>query len=428
MFDTTHSERDFELASSVIPGGVNSPVRAARAVDRNPVFVERGQGSHLWDVDGNEYVDYVGSWGPLICGHAHPEVVEALCHAAQRGSTFGAPTEAETALAAEICKAYPAISKVRLVNSGTEATMSALRLARAATGRDYVIKFEGCYHGHADSLLVKAGSGALTMGVPSSSGVPEATAEKTLVANYNDSQSVLDLFDAFDGRVAAVIVEPVAGNMGVVAPTPAFLNDLRLLTLERGSVLIFDEVMTGFRVAYGGASDYYGIRPDLTCLGKVIGGGLPLAAFGGSAALMDQLAPLGPVYQAGTLSGNPLAVAGGLATLRLLQKPGVYEDLFSKTVTLARGIEEIAQRCKVPIRVNRVGAMFSVFFTDEDVSDYRSACSSDAQRYSRYYRSMLEAGVYLAPSQFEAAFVSTAHGEHDIAFTLEQAERAMSAL
>lgn len=428
MFDTTHSERDFELASSVIPGGVNSPVRAARAVDRNPVFVERGQGSHLWDVDGNEYVDYVGSWGPLICGHAHPEVVEALCHAAQRGSTFGAPTEGETALAEEICKAYPAISKVRLVNSGTEATMSALRLARAATGRDYVIKFEGCYHGHADSLLVKAGSGALTMGVPSSSGVPAATAEKTLVANYNDSQSVLDLFDAFDGSVAAVIVEPVAGNMGVVAPTPAFLNDLRLLTLERGSVLIFDEVMTGFRVAYGGASDYYGIRPDLTCLGKVIGGGLPLAAFGGSADLMDQLAPLGPVYQAGTLSGNPLAVAGGLATLRLLQKPGVYEDLFSQTAALAQGIEEIAQRCKVPIRVNRVGAMFSVFFTDEDVSDYRSACSSDAQRYSRYYRSMLEAGIYLAPSQFEAAFMSTAHDEHDIAFTLEQAERIMSAL
>lgn len=428
MFDTTHSERDFELASAVIPGGVNSPVRAARAVDRNPVFLKRGHGSHVWDVDGNEYVDYVGSWGPLICGHAHPDVVEALCRAAEQGCTFGAPTEAETVLAEEICKAHQAIDKVRLVNSGTEATMSALRLARAATGRDYVIKFEGCYHGHADSLLVKAGSGALTMGVPSSGGVPEAIAEKTLVANYNDSQSVLELFDAYDGRIAAVIVEPVAGNMGVVAPTPAFLNDLRLLTLERGSMLIFDEVMTGFRVGYGGASKYYGILPDLTCLGKVIGGGLPLAAFGGPAELMDQLSPLGPVYQAGTLSGNPLAVAGGIATLRLLQQPGVYEELFAKTATLADGLEDIARRCGVPAQVNRVGAMFSVFFTEQDVVDYRSACTSDAQRYSRYYRSMLEAGIYLAPSQFEATFVSTAHTERDIVFTLEQAERALSAL
>lgn len=428
MFDTSQSERDFQLASQVIPGGVNSPVRAALAVDRNPVFLSRGQGSHVWDVDGNEYIDYVGSWGPLICGHTHPDVVEALCAAARNGSSFGAPTEGETALAQEICQAYPAIEKVRLVNSGTEATMSALRLARAATGRDYVVKFEGCYHGHADSLLVKAGSGSMTMGVPSSAGVPEAIAEKTLVAQFNDSMSVLDLFDEYQGRIAAVIVEPVPGNMGVVLPKPAFLNDLRLLTLERGSLLIFDEVMTGYRVAYGGASNHYGMLPDLTCLGKVIGGGLPLAAFGGRADLMDQLSPSGSVYQAGTLSGNPLAVAGGLATLKLLQQPGVHERLCATTAALARGIEDIARRCGVPVRVNQVGAMFSVFFTDEDVVDYRSARAADSQRYSRYYRAMLEEGVYLAPSQFEAAFVSTAHSEQDVANTLERLERVMPTL
>lgn len=428
MFDTSQSERDFQLASQVIPGGVNSPVRAAVAVDRNPVFLSRGQGSHVWDVDGNEYVDYVGSWGPLICGHAHPDVVGALCSAARNGTSFGAPTEGETALAQEICQAYPAIEKVRLVNSGTEATMSALRLARAVTGRDYVVKFEGCYHGHADSLLVKAGSGSMTMGVPSSAGVPEAVAEKTLVAQFNDSMSVLDLFDEYQGRIAAVIVEPVPGNMGVVLPKPAFLNDLRLLTLERGSLLIFDEVMTGYRVAYGGASSFYGMLPDLTCLGKVIGGGLPLAAFGGRADLMDRLSPSGSVYQAGTLSGNPLAVAGGLATIKLLQQPGVHERLCVTTATLAHGIEDIAQRCGVPVRVNQVGAMFSVFFTDEDVVDYRSARTADLQRYSRYYRAMLEAGVYLAPSQFEAAFVSTAHSEQDVADTLERLERVMPTL
>lgn len=306
--------------------------------------------------------------------------------------------------------------------------MSALRLARGATGRDYIVKFEGCYHGHSDSLLVKAGSGALTNGNPSSAGVPKEVAEKTLVARYNDSESVAALFDQYRERIAAVIVEPVAGNMGVVPPDPGFLLDLRALTLEQGTVLIFDEVMTGFRVDYGGASRYYGVLPDLVCLGKVIGGGLPLAAFGGRADLMQGLAPLGPVYQAGTLSGNPLAVAGGLATLKLLQEPGTYENLFKTTADLADGLEGIARDCGVPLQVNRVGAMFSAFFADEPVVDYESACNADADRFARYYRAMLEAGVYLAPSQFEAAFVSTAHSGQDIAFTLEQAERAMRAL
>lgn len=355
MLDTTRSEEAFRIACRVIPGGVDSPVRAARAVGRNPVFLARGEGSHVWDVDGNGYVDYVGSWGPLICGHAHPAVVEALCRAAQQGSSFGAPTEAETALAEEIRRAYDAVEMVRFVNSGTEATMSALRLARGATGRDYIVKFEGCYHGHSDGLLVKAGSGALTNGRPSSAGVPKDVAEKTLVARYNDSESVAALFEEYRERIAAVIVEPVAGNMGVVPPDPGFLLDLRALTLEQGTVLIFDEVMTGFRVDYGGASRYYGVLPDLVCLGKVIGGGLPLAAFGGRADLMQGLAPLGPVYQAGTLSGNPLAVAGGLATLKLLQEPGTYESLFKAAADLADGLEGIARDCGVPLQVNRVG-------------------------------------------------------------------------
>ncbi|OUO92033.1 glutamate-1-semialdehyde-2,1-aminomutase [Gordonibacter sp. An230] len=425
MLETCKSDQAYRRACQVIPGGVDSPVRAARAVGRTPLFLAHGEGAHVQDVDGNRYVDYVGSWGPLICGHAHPEVVEAVCRAAQAGCSFGAPTEAETELALEVRKACDAVEMVRFVNSGTEATMSALRLARAATGRDYIVKFEGCYHGHSDGLLVKAGSGALTNGVPSSAGVPADVAEKTLVARYNDSQSVADLFDRYHEKIAAVIVEPVAGNMGVVPPDPGFLLDLRALTLSEGAVLIFDEVMTGFRVDRGGAVRYYGVLPDLVCLGKVIGGGLPLAAFGGRAELMRGLAPEGPVYQAGTLSGNPLAVAAGLATLRLLQKPGVFERLVDATETLAAGIEGIAGRAGVPVQVNRVGAMFSVFFSDEPVTDYESACASDSQRYARYYRAMLEAGVYLAPSQYEAAFMSTAHTDHDIAFTLEQVERVM---
>ncbi|WP_139652674.1 glutamate-1-semialdehyde 2,1-aminomutase [Raoultibacter phocaeensis] len=428
MFDTAKSEQAFARASKVIPGAVNSPVRAARAVGRTPVFLESGSGPYVWDADGNRYIDYVGSWGPLICGHAHPAVVEAVCEAASRGTSFGAPTEAETVLAEEIAKANRSVDRVRLVNSGTEAAMSAIRLARGATGRDSIIKFEGCYHGHADSLLVKAGSGALTLGVPSSSGVPQALVEKTLVADYNDADSVRALFEEHEGSIAAVIVEPVAGNMGVVAPAPGFLAELRSITREHDSLLIFDEVMTGFRVAYGGASALYGIDPDLTCFGKVIGGGLPLAAFGGRADLMEQLAPLGPVYQAGTLSGNPLAVACGLATLRLLQEPGTYEHLCAHTSALACGIRDIADRFGVPLRVNCEGAMFSVFFTEHEVVDYRSACAADADTYARYYRAMLEAGVYLAPSQFEAAFVSTAHSERDIAYTLERIEHVVAAL
>lgn len=428
MFDTSKSEQAYQRAIKVIPGGVNSPVRAALAVDRNPVFLAQGKGSSVWDVDGNRYIDYVGSWGPLICGHAHPHVIEAIQQAAQKGTTFGAPTEAESALAEQICKTFDSIEKVRLVNSGTEATMSALRLARGVTQRDYVVKFEGCYHGHADSLLVKAGSGALTMGVPSSGGVPKDVADKTLVAQYNDIESVRALFDEYKERIAAVIIEPVAGNMGVVAARQDFLTDLRDITQEQGSLLIVDEVMTGFRVAQRGATSVYGIDPDLICLGKVIGGGLPLAAFGGKSSFMDQLAPLGPVYQAGTLSGNPLAVAAGLATLELLQAPGVYENLFEKTMTLACGIREIGDRCKVPLQVNQVGAMFSIFFSADEVVDYSSASRADAKLFSRYYRGMLEAGVYLAPSQFEAAFVSTMHTDSDISLTLKRAESVISQL
>ena len=399
------SEQLFERAKRVLPGGVNSPVRAYRAVGMAPRFITRADGAYIYDEDGKRYIDYVCSWGPMILGHNHPVIREAVERAVKDGLSFGAPTRREVEIAELMIGMVPNIEMVRMVNSGTEAVMSALRLARGATGRDKLIKFEGCYHGHSDSLLVKAGSGALTNGNPSSAGVPKEVAEKTLVARYNDSESVAALFDQYRERIAAVIVEPVAGNMGVVPPDPGFLLDLRALTLEQGTVLIFDEVMTGFRVDYGGASRYYGVLPDLVCLGKVIGGGLPLAAFGGRADLMQGLAPLGPVYQAGTLSGNPLAVAGGLATLKLLQEPGTYENLFKTTADLADGLEGIARDCGVPLQVNRVGAMFSAFFTDEPVVDYESACNADADRFARYYRAMLEAGVYLAPSQFEAAFV-----------------------
>ena len=429
MLDTTRSEEAFRIACRVIPGGVDSPVRAARAVGRNPVFLARGEGAHVWDVDGNGYVDYVGSWGPLICGHAHPAVVEALCRAAQQGSSFGAPTEAETALAEEIRRAYDAVEMVRFVNSGTEATMSALRLARGATGRDYIVKFEGCYHGHSDSLLVKAGSGALTNGNPSSAGVPKEVAEKTLVARYNDSESVAALFDQYRERIAAVIVEPVAGNMGVVPPDPGFLLDLRALTLEQGTVLIFDEVMTGFRVDYGGASRYYGVLPDLVCLGKVIGGGLPLAAFGGRADLMQGLAPLGPVYQAGTLSGNPVAMAAGLAQLRYLQEhPQVYGDIAAKADTLAAGLRAAARKHGAPVHVNQVGSLLSPFFTPTDVTCFTDAKGSDVDAYARYFAGMLRRGVYLAPAQFEAMFLSQAHSGEDLERTIQAADEVFGQL
>lgn len=420
-FQDERSNRAFERAKAVIPGGVNSPVRAFRSVGRDPVFIERGEGARLFDIDGNSYIDYVGSWGPLILGHAHPEVIEAIKRKAELGTSYGAPTEIESELAEEVLKAYPSMDKVRMVNSGTEATMSALRLARGVTGRNKIVKFEGCYHGHADSLLIKAGSGALTFGVPTSPGVPGATAATTLSAQYNDLEGLKELFLKEGEDIAGVILEPVTGNMGVVLPEPGFLEGLRELTRQYGALLIFDEVMTGFRVSYGGAQERFGIDPDLTCLGKIIGGGLPVGAYGGKKEYMDQIAPSGPIYQAGTLSGNPLAMAAGLTTLRLLQKPGVYAELERKTLRLAEGLKEIAKEFSLPVWVNSVGGMFSAFFTDQPVKDFASACTSDVERFAVYFRGMLERGVYLAPSQYEAVFLSLAHTEDDITYTLEQA-------
>jgi glutamate-1-semialdehyde 2,1-aminomutase len=396
----------------VIPGGVNSPVRAFRGVGGNPPFLERGEGAHVFDVDGNEYIDYVGSWGPLLLGHCHPEIVAAVREALEKGTSFGAPTEREVELAEAIREAVPSIEMVRLVNSGTEATMSAIRVARGFTGRDLVVKFEGCYHGHVDSLLVKAGSGLATLGIADTQGVPKAFCDTTLALPYNSAEAVEEAFRRHGKRIAAVIVEPVAGNMGVVPPVPGFLESLRRATEHAGALLIFDEVMTGFRVAFGGAQARYGIRPDLTTLGKVIGGGLPVGAYGGRRDVMSRVAPAGPVYQAGTLSGNPLAVSAGLAMLRHLKAhPEVYERL-----------EQLAaQLCAAAPRgvtVNRVGSMFTFFFTEGPVTDYESAKRSDTERFGRYFRAMLERGVYLAPSQFEAAFVSAAHTEEDIRRTV----------
>ncbi len=424
----TKSKAAFERAKRVIPGGVNSPVRAFRSVGRDPVFIERASGAHMWDIDGNEYIDYVGSWGPLILGHAHPEVIAAIGKAAERGTSYGAPTELETELAEVVLKAFPSMQMVRMVNSGTEATMSALRLARGVTGRSKIVKFEGCYHGHADQLLIKAGSGALTLGVPTSPGVPAAIAATTLSASYNDLNGLRDIFELYGEDIAAVIVEPVAGNMGVVLPEPGFLEGLRAITREYGALLIFDEVMTGFRVSYGGAQAYYGIDPDLTCLGKIIGGGLPVGAYGGKRRFMEHIAPSGPVYQAGTLSGNPLAMTAGLTTLRSLQKPGVYEELTAKTQRLAQGLEGLAKEAGLPVWVNTAGAMFSVFFTETPVKDYVSACTSDVERFASYFRGMLERGVYLAPSQYEAVFLSTAHTREDIDKTLEEARQVLKSL
>lgn len=418
----------FERAKAVIPGGVNSPVRAFRSVGRDPVFIEKGEGARLWDIDGNSYIDYVGSWGPLILGHAHPEVVQAIKRTAERGTSYGAPTEIETELAEEVLKAYPSMDMVRMANSGTEATMSALRLVRGVTGRNKIVKFEGCYHGHADSLLIKAGSGALTFGVPTSPGVPDTTAATTLVARYNDLEGLKALFQKQGEEIAGVIVEPVAGNMGVVLPEPGFLEGLRELTQQYGALLIFDEVMTGFRVSYGGAQGRFGIDPDITCLGKIIGGGLPVGAFGGKKKYMDQVAPSGPIYQAGTLSGNPLAMAAGLTTLRLLQKPGVYAELERKTSYLAEGLKEIADEQGLPIWVNSIGAMFSAFFTQQPVRDFASACTSDVERFTSYFQGMLKHGIYLAPSQYEAVFLSLAHTDDDLNYTLEQARMVLKSL
>jgi len=406
------SEKLFSRAQKHIPGGVNSPVRAFRAVGGSPLFIARGKGSHIFDADGNEYIDYIGSWGPLLLGHAHPAIVQAVSEALASGTSFGAPTEREIDLAEAICEAVPSIEMVRLVNSGTEATMSAIRMARGFTGRDLIVKFEGCYHGHVDSLLVKAGSGVATLGLPDSPGVPKSFSDTTIALPFNSTDALERAFGSHGDRIAAAIVEPVVGNMGCVPPEPGFLQALRDITSRHGALLIMDEVMTGFRVAFGGAQELYGIRPDLTTLGKVIGGGLPIGAYGGRADIMSRVAPAGPIYQAGTLSGNPLAVAAGLAMLRYLKShPETYGQLEARTAALCAGAPR-------GTTVNRVGSMFTIFFTSKLVTDYDSAKTSDTTRFAEFHRRMLERGVYWPPSQFEAAFVSAAHTEEDVRKTV----------
>ncbi len=420
------SQRQFEQAKQYIPGGVNSPVRAFQGVGGTPVFLQSGRGAHVRDVEGREYIDYVGSWGPLICGHAHPRIVAALQEQAGQGSSFGAPTEIETELARRICERVTSCEKVRFVSSGTEATMSAIRLARAATGRDEVIKIDGCYHGHVDSLLVRAGSGVMTLGIPGSPGVPEALAALTHVVPFNDLAAVERLLDERGDRVACIILEPIAGNMGVVPPGAGYLDGVREATRRHGVLMILDEVMTGFRVHRGGAQELYGVECDLACFGKVIGGGLPAAAYGGRDEWMSQVAPTGPVYQAGTLSGNPLAMRAGVETLDLLDQPGAYEQLESYAARLESGLIEAARSAGVPATINRVGSMMTAFFNPGPVTDYASAAASDTDRYARYFHAMLSRGVYLAPSQFEAAFVSLAHGDSELSATLAAAGEALS--
>ena len=418
----------FRKAVQYLPGGVNSPVRAFRAVETDPVFIERGEGSRVFDIDGNEYIDYLGSWGPLILGHAHPAVVRAIQETAQRGTSFGAPTELETEMAQLVSEIVPSIEVVRMVNSGTEATMSALRLARGYTGRDKIVKFEGSYHGHADSLLIKAGSGVASLSLPDSPGVPPQVAAHTLTAPYNDLESVKVIFERFGEEIAAVIVEPVAGNMGVVPPLPGFLEGLRKLTREYGALLIFDEVMTGFRVSYQGAQGLYGVTPDLTTLGKVIGGGLPVGAYGGRREIMEQVAPAGPVYQAGTLSGNPLAMVAGLTTLKELGKPGVYESLEKKAAYLEEQFRRNAEEVGIPCQINRVGSMMSLFFTSQPVTNFATAKTSDTKRFARYFQKLLDLGVFIAPSQFEGMFISTAHTQEDLDRTVEAQREALKSL
>ncbi len=419
----------FVAAQQHIPGGVNSPVRAFRGVGGEPVFFQRAEGAYLFDEDGRKYIDYVASWGPMIVGHSHPAVVRAVQETAAKGLSFGAPTALEVEMADRVCAIMPSLEMVRMVNSGTEATMSAIRLARGFTGRDKIVKFEGCYHGHADSLLVKAGSGALTLGVPTSPGVPTGLAQHTITLAYNDIEQVRAAFAEAGGDIACIIVEPVAGNMNCVPPVPGFLEGLRAICDEYGSVLIFDEVMTGFRVALGGAQAVYGVKPDLTTLGKVIGGGMPVGAFGGRRDIMEHIAPLGPVYQAGTLSGNPVAMAAGLANLELISQPGFYEALGARTTQLTTGLRERARAAGVPLSTNQVGAMFGFFFTgDEQVSNFAQVSACDVARFQKFFHAMLEAGIYLAPSAYEAGFVSAAHTEADIEATLAAAERAFAAI
>jgi len=425
---TEQSRRLQERAASMIPGGVNSPVRAFGAVGGDAPFIVRGKGSRVWDADDNEYIDYIGSWGPLILGHAEPDVLDAILGAAVNGTTFGASTPSEADLAEIVLAAFPPMQKIRFVSSGTEATMSAIRLARAFTGRKIIIKFEGCYHGHSDAMLVKAGSGVATLGIPGSAGVPVETAMHTLALPFNDLDAVRAVFDVRPDEIACVIVEPVVGNAGTIPPAPGYLQGLREITSSHGALLILDEVMTGFRVSLGGAQQVYDVRPDLTTLGKILGGGLPCGAFGGRADIMEKLAPLGPVYQAGTLSGNPLAMAAGMATLDHLisHEEDVYNGLEKTTAIIAEGVGRVAHEVGIPLTVNRVGSMFTWFFTDRPVNDFATAAASDTVSFGRFHRAMLEAGVWLPPSQFEAAFVSMAHGEAEVGMVLEAARRALA--
>jgi glutamate-1-semialdehyde 2,1-aminomutase len=422
------SKKLFDQAKKLIPGGVNSPVRAFKSVGRDPIFIHRAKGSKIYDVDGNEYIDYVASWGPMILGHAPDDLIGALRTAIANGTSFGAPTPVEVAMARKVLDAYPSMDKVRMVNSGTEATMSAIRVARGFTKRDKIIKFIGSYHGHVDYLLVQAGSGVTTLGLPDSPGVTVGAAKDTISLPFNDLAAVEETLRAQGEEIAAIILEPVAGNMGCVPPAPGFLEGLRRTTKEHGVVLIFDEVMTGFRVAYGGAQERFGVRPDMTCLGKIIGGGLPVGAFGGTAEIMDNVAPSGPIYQAGTLSGNPLAMTAGLVTLQALSEPGVYEQLEAGSARLEKGLKEAATAAGLKLSFNRVGSMSTVFFTDQEVVDFATAKTSDLDRFKKFFESMFRSGVNLAPSQFEAGFLSLAHSDEDIDRTVEAASLAFREL
>lgn len=424
----SQSKALFTRAKQVIPGGVNSPVRAFKSVGGEPLFVQRAAGSSLFDVDGNVYIDYVGSWGPMILGHSHPRVVEAVYRAAADGASFGAPTAVEIELAEQVRDAYPNMEQVRMVSSGTEATMSAIRLARGYTGRNKILKFEGCYHGHADSLLVKAGSGAATLGVPTSPGVPADLARHTLTASFNDLEEVKSLVRTHGEDLAAIILEPVAGNMGCVAPRAGFLEGLRSICDQQGLLLIIDEVMTGFRLAYGGAQELYGVRGDLTCLGKIIGGGLPVGVFGGKRQIMEKLAPEGPIYQAGTLSGNPLAMSAGLATLKLLREPDFYRRLEENSAYLEQGLRAAAESSPQPVCLQRIGSMFCAYFQTGPVHSFADAARSDTEAFGRFFRAMLNAGIHLAPSQFEAGFVSAAHSREDLDRTIAAARQAFAAI